>query len=128
QREFWNVEECALADFDWRTSMHPDDMAEIMERVSGALANKTNVSLEGRYRNAHGVYRTLQTNAQPRFSPDGELLGMIGVNVDITERKEAEQIQHLLMNELNHRVKNTLAIVQSIANQTVLSAGSPGQF
>jgi len=32
------------------------------------------------------------------------------------------------MNELNHRVKNTLAIVQSIANQTVLSAGSPSQF
>ncbi len=128
QREFWNVEEGALADFDWRSSMHPDDMPEIMERVSQALANKTNISLEGRYRNAQGLYRTLQTNAQPRFSPDGEMLGMIGVNVDITERKEAEQIQHLLMNELNHRVKNTLAIVQSIANQTVLSAGSPGQF
>jgi PAS domain S-box-containing protein len=128
QREFWNVEEGDLANFDWRTSMHPDDMPEIIERVSQALGNKTNVSLEGRYRNAQGIYRTLQTNAQPRFSPSGELLGMIGVNVDITERKEAEQIQNLLMNELNHRVKNTLAIVQSIANQTVLSAGSPGQF
>ena len=128
QREFWNVEEDDLADFDWRSSMHPEDMPEIMRRVSEALANKTSVSVEGRYRNAQGIYRTLQTNAQPRLSPDGELLGMIGVNVDITERKEAEQIQHLLMNELNHRVKNTLAIVQSIANQTVLSAGSPGQF
>jgi PAS domain S-box-containing protein len=127
-REFWNVEEGALADFDWRTSMHPEDTSEIVERVSGALANRISVSLEGRYRNAEGLYRTLLTNAQPRFSPEGEFLGMIGVNVDITERKEAEQIQHLLMNELNHRVKNTLAIVQSIANQTVLSAGSPGQF
>ena len=128
QREFWNVEEGDLANFDWRSSMHPEDMPDIVKRVSEALANKTSVSLEGRYRNAQGIYRTLQTNAQPRLSPDGQLLGMIGVNVDITERKEAEQIQHLLMNELNHRVKNTLAIVQSIANQTVLSAGSPGQF
>ena len=128
QREFWDVEEGDIADFDWRTSIHPEDMPKIMEGVSGALTNKTNVSLEGRYRNAQGIYRTLLTNAQPRFSPSGELLGMIGVNVDITERKEAEQIQNLLMNELNHRVKNTLAIVQSIANQTVLSAGSPGQF
>jgi PAS domain S-box-containing protein len=128
QREFWNVEEGDLANFDWRSSMHPEDMPDIVKCVSEALASKTSISLEGRYRNAQGVYRTLQTNAQPRLSPGGELLGMIGVNVDITERKEAEQIQHLLMNELNHRVKNTLAIVQSIANQTVLSAGSPGQF
>ena len=93
QREFWNVEEGALADFDWRSSMHPDDMPEIVRRVSEALAGKTSVSLEGRYRNAQGIYRTLQTNARPRFSPDGELLGMIGVNVDITERKEAEQLR-----------------------------------
>ena len=128
QREFWDVEEGDLANFDWRSSMHPEDMPDIVKRVSEALASKTSVSLEGRYRNAQGIYRTLQTNAQPRLSPDGQLLGMIGVNVDITERKEAEQIQNLLMNELNHRVKNTLAIVQSIANQTVLSAGSPGQF
>ena len=93
QREFWNVEEEALADFDWRSSMHPEDMPEIVRRVSEALASRTSVSLEGRYRNAQGIYRTLQTNARPRFSPDGELLGMIGVNVDITERKEAEQLR-----------------------------------
>ncbi len=128
QREFWNVEEDALINFDWRSCMHPEDMPEITRCVSEALANKTSISLEGRYRNAQGIYRTLLTNARPRLSPNGELLGMIGVNVDITERKEAEEIQRLLMNELNHRVKNTLAIVQSIANQTVLSAGSPGQF
>ena len=93
QREFWNVEEDALADFDWRTSMHPEDMPEIVKRVSEALANKTSVSVEGRYRNAQGSYRILHTDARPRVSPDGELLGMIGVNVDITERKEAEQLR-----------------------------------
>lgn len=89
-REFWNVEEGAIAEFDWRSTMHPEDMPEIMKRVSEALASKSSVSVEGRYRNAQGIYRTLQTNARPRFSSDGELLGMIGVNVDITERKEAE--------------------------------------
>jgi PAS domain S-box-containing protein len=87
------VEEDALADFDWRTSMHPEDMPEIVKRVSAALLNKTSVSIEGRYRNAQGTYRTLHTDARPRVSPDGELLGMIGVNVDITERKEAEQLR-----------------------------------
>jgi PAS domain S-box-containing protein len=38
---------------------------------------------------------------------------------DITERKEAEEHQRLLVNELNHRVKNSLATVQAIAAQTL---------
>jgi len=37
-------------------------------------------------------------------------------------------LQQLLLNELNHRVKNTLATVQAIAHQTVRSARSPGHF
>jgi two-component sensor histidine kinase len=41
-----------------------------------------------------------------------------GVELDITERKRAEERQQLLIHELNHRVKNTLATVQSIAAQT----------
>jgi len=47
---------------------------------------------------------------------------------DITGRKGAEQRQRLLMDELNHRVKNTLATVQSIAMQTSRGADSPAAF
>ncbi|HYG26147.1 MAG TPA: HWE histidine kinase domain-containing protein, partial [Caulobacteraceae bacterium] len=43
---------------------------------------------------------------------------------EIAERKRAEEHQHLLINELNHRVKNTLASVQSIAAQTLRAFGS----
>jgi len=43
---------------------------------------------------------------------------------DITERKEAERRQRLLVNELNHRVKNTLAIVQALARRTLDGAES----
>lgn len=58
----------------------------------------------------------------------GNIIGMTKVGRDITERKRAEQLQQLLLNELNHRVKNTLATVQAIAHQTVRSARSPGDF
>jgi PAS domain S-box-containing protein len=47
---------------------------------------------------------------------------------DITDRKQAEERQHLLRNELNHRVKNTLAIVQSIADQTARATPDPKLF
>lgn len=110
-RTFWNVEEAAIANFDWTETMHPDDRAEIGRLIGEAIASRRNVTIKGRYRNAEGRFRVLQTDARPRFSKNGEFLGMIGVNVDITERE-------LLLAELNHRVKNTLAVVQGIAHQT----------
>lgn len=43
---------------------------------------------------------------------------------DITERKEAEQRMSLMIHELNHRVKNTLAVVQGLARQTFAVSAS----
>jgi hypothetical protein len=65
--------------------------------------------VKGRYLNANQQYRVLETQARPRFSSIGEFLGMIGVNVDVTKREEAERARELLVAELNHRVKNTLS-------------------
>ncbi|MET0527721.1 MAG: HWE histidine kinase domain-containing protein [Microvirga sp.] len=48
-----------------------------------------------------------------------------GVVMDISERKRWEDHQQLLIHELNHRVKNTLATVQSIASQTLRTASTP---
>jgi PAS domain S-box-containing protein len=58
----------------------------------------------------------------------GKLIGASKVGRDITERKHFENLQQLLISELNHRVKNTLATVQSIANQTVYHAKSANDF
>lgn len=53
----------------------------------------------------------------------GRVVGASKVGRDITERKIAEERQQTLVNELNHRVKNTLATVQSLASQTLRSGG-----
>ena len=53
---------------------------------------------------------------------------MIGVAIDITQRKSGELRQQILLKELSHRVKNTLAIVQSIAMQTLRTTKDPGKF
>lgn len=54
----------------------------------------------------------------PLHDENGRMVGAINMLVDITDRKRSEEQQLLLINELNHRVKNTLATVQSIAAQT----------
>jgi len=89
-RDFWAVDEKGIATFDWQVTMHPDDAAEIGRQMMQAIANRSNVTVKGRYRRADGCYRVLQTDARPRMAANGEFLGMIGVNVDITEREETE--------------------------------------
>lgn len=124
-RTFWAVNEGDIADFDWNKTIHPEDAAAVNELMVKAISERSSVTLKGRYSNAMGRYRVLQTNARPRFSANGEFLGLIGVNVDITEREEAERAKELLVAELNHRVKNTLSVVQAIAHQTFRPSAAP---
>ena len=53
---------------------------------------------------------------------------MMGVNIDVTEAREAADHTRLLLRELNHRVKNTLAMIQSLARQTMRQSPDPEQF
>ncbi|PZF78742.1 hypothetical protein DK847_02755 [Aestuariivirga litoralis] len=90
-RRFWNVADGDLASFDWRGSMHPGDVERVMGAMGGALQRREKVCVTGRYRNADGDYRTLETVAHPRFAADGSFMGLTGVNTDITERERAEK-------------------------------------
>ncbi len=58
----------------------------------------------------------------------GVVVGASKIARDVTERKQAEQLQRLLFDELNHRVKNTLATIQALAGQSLRSASSPAAF
>lgn len=115
-RQFWGVED--VATFDWSATLHPDDLDEVTGQMRAAVLAGTGVRVQGRYRRSDGAYRVLETVTRPNYGPNGEFQGMIGVNVDVTEREEADEHKRLLINELNHRVKNTLAVVQAMARQT----------
>src|SRR5689334_19037931 len=72
----------------------------------------------------------LLTRAAPLRGRSGELQGAVAAAADVTERHRYEDHLRLLLNELNHRVKNTLAIVQSIAALTLkdVDAGARAAF
>jgi PAS domain S-box-containing protein len=77
---------------------------------------------EFRYRRPDESERWLSLRAELKLNALGIPTRVLGVLIDVTERKRAEERQQLLVNELNHRVKNTLATVQSIASQTLRNA------
>lgn len=117
-RRFWGLENQSLDDFDWSSTLHPDDVARLSGPFGEAMANHTPFTVEARYKRADGVYRTMRTLANPRFDKDGRFLGMTGVNNDITDQIVAEEHTRLLLGELNHRTKNILAVVMAIARTT----------
>jgi PAS domain S-box-containing protein len=90
QREFWGVDPDKVASFQWGGTVHPEDQESLAGPFTEAMAAQKGFRVEARYRRADGEYRLLHTDAQPRFGPGGEFLGMIGVNVDITETRRAE--------------------------------------
>jgi two-component sensor histidine kinase len=58
----------------------------------------------------------------------GEIVGLTGAAVDITQRKEGEAHLRMLMREITHRSKNLLAVIQAMARQTARHAGSIETF
>jgi two-component system CheB/CheR fusion protein len=73
---------------------------------------------------SEGKMVPVAVNVSPTRDLSGKVVGVALIARDVTERKQAEERQRLLLAELNHRVKNMLATVLSIANQTIDDAES----
>jgi PAS domain S-box-containing protein len=71
---------------------------------------------------SNGNARVWLSTKTPLRAADGRITGLVGISVEITERKRAEMRRELMIHELNHRVKNTLATVLAVAAETLQGA------
>ncbi|WP_245499233.1 HWE histidine kinase domain-containing protein [Mesorhizobium sp. M1A.F.Ca.ET.072.01.1.1] len=95
--------------------------------LSRAMRGEETHSEEFAYTLPSGEQRYLLSSARPIRSAEGSIIGAVQISLDISERKRGEEQRQLLVKELNHRVKNTLAVVQAIAGQTIRTATSLAQ-
>ncbi len=91
--------------------------AELKPTIDRALAGE-HLSLDKKVPFRTGGTRNVHIDYVPRLSPAGEVQGYYALVQDIGERIRADEHRQLLVNELNHRVRNTLAVVQSLAAQS----------
>jgi two-component sensor histidine kinase len=103
--------------------VHPDDLARLDALRSEALLSGG--ASTGGYRISSGRRDWwIESRAFVSYDDDGRAQRMVGVNIDVTDRKRWEEHQDLLVAELDHRVKNVLATVAAVAKHTSEHSGS----
>src|SRR5262249_40595318 len=110
-----------------KSKFHPDDLQLMWSRVAKALDPQGDGRYEAEYRvkQLDGSWRWLSAWGLVEFeggNGNRKAVAIAGASRDLTERKKNEELQRLLLNELNHRVKNTLATIQALTAQTLKAA------
>lgn len=108
--------------------IHPDDRKMRVELIQRAFAARDDLEVEYRVNRPDGEIVWILVRGRADYLEDGTPVRAQGVSLDITDRKRAEERQRSLVAELNHRVKNTLAIVQSLALHTHRTTDNPVAF
>lgn len=103
----------------------PEDRSRVKEMLAGLSPSAPEVRIENRVVTKKGVCWFLWTNRALTFDAQGRCVEVQSTGIDITDRKAIEDQRQLLIDELNHRVKNTLAVIQGIAHQTFTKQASP---
>jgi two-component sensor histidine kinase/PAS domain-containing protein len=105
---------------------HPSDRAAVQAGIEASLRDGVDYSAEARAASS-GRWLTMRGRVYQRDA-EGRALIMMGASIDITESKQSADQTRLLLRELNHRVKNTLAMIQSVARQTIRQNPDPKAF
>jgi two-component sensor histidine kinase/PAS domain-containing protein len=116
-----------------KAKFHPDDLELMWSRVAEALDPKSSgrYDVEYRVKQLDGSWRWLSAWGLVEFEGNGKQrrpVAIAGASRDISKLKQAEELQRLLLNELNHRIKNTLATVQAIAGSTIRASRTMDDF
>ena len=109
--------------------VHPDDIGRVEQSRSAAFrACGREYNVEYRIFRPRGEMRWVETRCFIAYDSERHPQRVVGVSIDITERKRAEEQQRKLVAELDHRVKNVLATVQAVAGHTMDASRSMKHF
>ncbi len=116
--------EAAFGYAEFEQSVHPEDRSRVLAAIRETIETRCDYDIEYRIVTPAGEIRWVAIRGELLTRADGTPLSMTGFSTDITERKIVEDHRALLAAELTHRVKNTLATVSAIVNQTLRDAAS----
>src|SRR5437762_1034512 len=101
-----------------RAIIHPEDLERLRAALESTADKAQTYQSEFRVRRPSGELRWCICAAAASIDAAGRIVRLSGVTVDITDRKDAEERQTLLVREVDHRARNALAVVQAIVHLT----------
>ena len=104
---------------EWRARVHQEDLGRVEGFRDQVFASRQKeYNIEYRIVRSDGEVRWIERRSSVSYSRGGHPERVVGISIDITERKRVEQLQRALNAELDHRVKNVLATVCATIAQT----------
>lgn len=113
---------------DYLAGIHPEDVQRVADAVNHTLVTREKYVQEYRLLQRDGNIRWVEVRGECLSSEDGKPDRFVGVVVDITSQKNAQERQRLLAREADHRVKNIFANFHSLINLTARSAANPKEM
>lgn len=101
----------------WKSVHHPDHIDDVVEKISRCFQSGEDWEDTFPLRRADGQWRWFLSRAKAIRNDAGAIVFWFGTNTDVTAMRDAEERIELLLQEVNHRSKNMLAIVQSLARR-----------
>lgn len=119
------IPDTSASNANWLDEYIPEEHRDLVRaEIQRAIAEKDTYHIEHKVNRVDESVGWALSRAVPLFGEDGEITSWMGAASDISDRKNAEERQTLLNEELAHRMKNIFAIVQAIATQTLRQARS----
>jgi two-component sensor histidine kinase len=110
---------------DYLAGIHPEDAERIANAVNRAVATGEKYVQEYRLLQKDGKIRWVEARGECLYGEDKQPVRFVGVVVDVTDQKNAQERQRLLAREADHRVKNIFANFHSMIGLSARSARTP---
>jgi len=126
--QFAGLSEAESRDRGWLTAVHPADR-KAAEAAWLAARENEQFEVECRIRNAEtSNYRWFQGRATPRVDTQGNFVEWLGTFTDVHDLRALQEHQRVLLSELQHRVRNLLAVIRAIAARTAANSEAVEDF
>lgn len=112
----------------WLRALHPDDQEPARAAWSRAQG-ATTLDMEVRILHcAEGRYRHFRTRATAVRAADGTILEWLGTSTDVDDLLQLQDRQQVLVAELQHRTRNLMGVVRSMADKTIARSADLTDF
>lgn len=112
----------------WVSRIHPDDRPAAEDAIARSMESREEYAHEFRTLHPDGALHWLSGRGKFFYDEAGKPLRMVGAMIETTERRAWEERQKVLVAELQHRTRNLIAVVRSMAESTARSSTDLADF